>query len=163
MSSQMQTDLNCLIGRCLLASINPNRTEKLDRLLVVIRAYGQGFGGFDEEIDKAINDDIEIEKLFPDNLTFLVKWFELGRINGSIDDEIRECLTLECSRFSASANQENLELNIKKCINKVHEMKKSPLSTNDKLLKYIALKEKTLKALIEEREEEIKNLKKLVV
>lgn len=50
MSSQMQTNLCCLIGRCLLASINPNRTEKLDRLLVAIRAYGHDFGGLNDDI-----------------------------------------------------------------------------------------------------------------
>ncbi|MDD4930896.1 MAG: hypothetical protein PHG66_01920 [Candidatus Colwellbacteria bacterium] len=66
MSSQMQTDLNCVIGRCLLASIDPNRTYRLDKLLIAIQEYGQNFGGFDEDIEKAIDDDIEIEKLFPE-------------------------------------------------------------------------------------------------
>ncbi|MDD4930897.1 MAG: hypothetical protein PHG66_01925 [Candidatus Colwellbacteria bacterium] len=83
---------------------------------------------------------------------------------------------MECSRFSVSAcqeNRDNLEKNIKKCVDKVHEMKKTrvdkvhemkktPLSTNDKLLEYIALKEKALKDLVTEKENEIENLKKLV-
>lgn len=163
MSSQQETDLLCLVGRCLLASIDHSRTNSLHGVLVAIRSY------LDSDLDSDdlltnLEHDIEVEKHTPSELTFLLKFF----VAETLEEDISRALTLECSVFSGSqnpVNKFNLESNIHKCVQTICHRWTLNVVTDIKAMKLhglrslIKLKEYELKSIIQDKNKELIELR----